>query len=280
MDHLDMLESKSIFIMREAFKKFKKLAMLWSVGKDSTTMIALVRKAFFGRVPFPVIHIDTRKKFKEMYEFRDKCVKNWNLNLIISRNEEADRLGIGPQDKIACCNARKTEALKQTMTKYGFEALILGIRRDEHGIRAKERVFSPRTKDFMWDYKDQPPELWDQFKTKKESEQHLRIHPLLHWTEIDVWEYVKREGLPVNPLYFAKKWPDGIWRRYRSLGCETCTAPVESNAKSVDEIIEEIKTTKVAERSGRSQDKERAYAMQKLRVLGYMILLCCMILFR
>ena len=266
MDHLDKLESKSIYIIREAYKKFRKIGMLWSIGKDSTTMLWLAKKAFYGRVPFPVIYIDTGLHFQEMYDFRDMCVKKWGLNLIMSRNyKEAEEKGIGPESKIECCNMRKTIALKKTIAKHKFEALLLGIRRDEHGIRAKERVFSPRSKDFRWDYKDQPPELWDQFKTQKEGEQHLRVHPLLHWTEIDIWRYIQRENLPVNPLYFAKK-----GRSYRSLGCKPCTAPVESNADNIDKIIKEIKHSKIAERCGRAQDKEEADAMQQFRALGYM----------
>jgi sulfate adenylyltransferase subunit 2 len=262
---LDQLESKSIYIIREAYSRFKKLGMLWSIGKDSTTLLWLTKKAFFGRVPFPVIYIDTTKHFQEMYDFRDKCVKKWNLDLIISHNKEADRLGIGPKDKLKCCGMRKTEALKQTIDKYGFEALLLGIRSDEHGVRAKERTFSPRNRDFQWDYKNQAPELWDQYKSQKETEQHLRVHPILHWTEVDIWRYIKQEKLPVNPLYFAK---DGL--RYRSLGCQPCTSPVKSTAKNIDEIIKEVEESKVAERSGRAQDKEEANAMQKLRALGYM----------
>lgn len=266
MSHLDQLESKSIYIIREAFKQYRKVGMLWSIGKDSTTLLWLVKKSFFGKVPFPVIYIDTGKHFKEMYDFRDECVEKWNLNLIVSSNaEEADKQGIGPKAKIECCNVRKTIALKNTIAEHGFEALLLGIRRDEHGIRAKERVFSPRDRDFKWDYKDQAPELWDQFKSQKESEQHLRIHPLLHWTEIDIWEYIRREDLPVNPLYFAK---DG--KRYRSLGCMPCTLPVDSKAADIDAIIQEVKESRISERSGRAQDKEAADAMQQLRALGYM----------
>lgn len=269
MDHLDALENESIYIIREAYKKFHKLGMLWSIGKDSTTMLWLVRKAFFGKVPFPVIYIDTGKHFPEMYEFRDWCVDKWNLNLIVSENiKKADEQGIGPKDKLECCGLRKTKALKDTIDEHKFDALLLGIRRDEHGVRAKERVFSPRNKDFYWDYKNQPPELWDQYKTQKETEQHLRVHPILHWTELDIWKYIKRENLPTNPLYFAKN-----GKRYRSLGCMPCTQPVESNASNFDEIIEEVKNSTVTERSGRAQDKEEAHAMQKLRALGYMALL-------
>ncbi len=268
MDHLDKLESKSIYIIREAYKKFRKIGMLWSIGKDSTTMLWLAKKAFFGKVPFPVIYIDTGMHFKEMYEFRDECVKKWDLNLIVSDNiEEAEKQGIGPKDKLKCCTMRKTDALKKTIAEHKFEALLLGIRRDEHGIRAKERIFSPRDKDFRWNYKNQAPELWDQYKSQKETEQHIRIHPLLHWTETDIWDYILRENLPVNNLYFAKK-----GKRYRSLGCKPCTLPVKSSAKTVKEIIKEIKESKIAERSGRAQDKEEANAMQKLRALGYMIL--------
>jgi sulfate adenylyltransferase subunit 2 len=265
MDHLDNLESKSIYIIREAYRQFRDIGMLWSIGKDSTTMLWLCRKAFFGKIPFPVIHIDTSYKFKKIYEFRDKYAKEWGLKLIVSRNEEALKQGVSSKDKFDCCTKLKTEALKQTMGKYKLKALLLGIRRDEHGIRAKERVFSPRNQDFKWNYKDQPPELWDQFKTKQESDQHLRVHPMLHWTELDIWEYIKRENIPITDLYFAK---DG--KRLRSIGCECCCNPIASNAATVDEIVEELKVTKIAERSGRAQDKERAYMMQKLRTLGYM----------
>ncbi len=268
MDNLDKLESESIYIMREAKEKFKKVGMLWSIGKDSTTMLSLARKAFYGRVPFPVIYIDTGKHFQEMYEFRDTCVEEWGLDLIVSKKEDADEKGIGPEGKIRCCDYRKTQALKDTIAEHKFQALILGIRRDEHGVRAKERVFSPRNKDFQWNYKEQAPELWDQYKTRLESEYHLRIHPLLSWTELDIWQYIKRENLPVNPLYFSgTRWKG---KRFRSLGCEPCTHPIDSNAGDVDEMIEELRNTKISERSGRAQDKEEADAMQKLRSLGYM----------
>ncbi|NMC57910.1 MAG: sulfate adenylyltransferase subunit 2 [Candidatus Methanofastidiosa archaeon] len=267
MDHLDILESQSIYIIREAYKQYKDIASLWSIGKDSTTLMYLVRKAFYGKVPFPVIHIDTGYKFKEIYEFRDYLSKEWNFKVIVAKNQEALDCGVGPKsgDKLTCCTKLKTEALKQAIDKYKFKALLLGIRRDEHGIRAKERVFSPRNRYFEWDYKNQPPELWDQFKTKKEADEHLRIHPLLHWTEFDIWSYVQREKIPVVNLYFAKN-----GKRYRSIGCETCCEPVDSDADTIDKIVQELKTTKVSERSGRAQDKESAYVMQKLRALGYM----------
>jgi len=265
--HLDRLESQSIYIIREAYKQFKDIAVLWSIGKDSTTLMYLVRKAFYGKVPFPALHIDTGYKFQEIYDFRDKWAKEWNFRLVVGRNDEAITSGVGPTsgNKLTCCGQLKTEALKQTIAKYGFKAILLGIRRDEHGIRAKERVFSPRNKSFQWDYKNQPPELWDQFKNKQGGEEHIRVHPLLHWTELDVWKYLQRENIPVVDLYFAKN-----GKRYRSIGCEPCCSPIDSNADTVDKIIEELMTTKVAERSGRAQDKERAYMMQKLRALGYM----------
>ena len=265
MDHLSELESKSIYIIREAYKQFHNIAMLWSIGKDSTTLLWLCRKAFFGKIPFPILHIDTGYKFPEMIKWRDEYAKKWGLNLIVGRNEEAIKAGISPKNKLECCTALKTEALKQTITKHKFKALLLGIRRDEHGIRAKERYFSPRDLEFRWDYKNQPPELWDQYKTKQDDEEHIRVHPMLHWTEIDIWGYIKKEKIPIIPLYFAK---DG--KRYRSIGCKPCCLPINSKADTIDKIIQELKTTSISERSGRAQDKESAYMMQKLRSLGYM----------
>ncbi len=266
MNYLDELENKSIYIIREAYSRFKNIAQLWSIGKDSTTLLWMCRKAFYGKIPFPVIHIDTSYKFKEIYEFRDRYTKEWNLKLLVSSNESALQKGVGPtKEKLECCNQLKTEALKQFIAKHKFTALILGIRRDEHGIRAKERYFSPRDEDFKWDYKNQPAELWDQYKSKDESDDHFRIHPLLHWREVDIWEYIQRENIPIVKLYFS----DGQ-KRFRSIGCECCCSPVDSTANTVFEVVEELKTTKVTERSGRAQDKESVYVMQKLRALGYM----------
>jgi sulfate adenylyltransferase subunit 2 len=267
MDYLDELESKSIFIIREAYKKFKNLALLWSIGKDSTTLLWLCRKAFYGKIPFPTMHIDTTFKFPEMYAFRAKYAKEWGLNLIVEKNEEALAKGINYDntDSVTVCTELKTNALKKAIDKHKFKALLVGIRRDEHGIRAKERYFSPRNQDFQWNYKEQAPELWDQYKTQKEADQHLRVHPLLHWTELDIWEYIKRENIPINELYFAKN-----GKRYRSLGCMPITNPIDSNADDIDKIVEEIKNSKTSERAGRAQDKEEANAMQKLRSLGYM----------
>lgn len=265
-DHLDRLESRSIHILREARARFKRIALLWSIGKDSTALLWLARKAFFGKLPFPVLHIDTGRKFQEIYDFRDEYAERWGLDLLVARNESAIRRGTRPEDgKLECCGALKTAPLKSAIRKHRFQALFLGIRRDEHGIRAKERVFSPRDEDFRWDYRSQPAELWDLYREKSPGDQHLRIHPLLHWTELDVWMYVRREKIPLTSLYFAKK---GV--RYRSIGCEPCCSPVESKARTVSEIIRELRVTREAERSGRAQDKEDAYTMQKLRSLGYM----------
>jgi len=265
-NYLADLERKSISIIREAKAQFNNLAVLWSTGKDSTATVWLCKKAFFGKVPFPVVHIDTGYKFPEIYEFRNRIAGEWGLNLIVAQNKEALAAGMGPEKgKLECCTQLKTEALKNLIKEYEFDALILAIRRDEHGIRAKERYFSPRDNEFRWKYTDQPAEMWDLYVKPFEDFSHMRVHPILHWTELDVWEYVKHENLPVNPLYFAKN-----GKRYRSLGCTPCTVPIPSNAGTIDEIIEELKTTKIPERAGRAQDKERAYMMQKLRSLGYM----------
>jgi sulfate adenylyltransferase subunit 2 len=266
-EFLRELENKSLFIIREAAAQFRNVALLWSVGKDSTTLLWLCRKAFLGKIPFPVIHIDTGFKFPEMYKFRDKIVRKWNINLIVAKNMPAIKAGVSPEKsgRFQCCTRLKTDALKKCLKEYGFDAILLAIRKDEHGIRAKERYFSPRDKKFHWDYGNQPPELWDLFKGILKNGIHYRIHPLLHWNEIDIWKYIKQEKIPVNPLYFSRS-----GKRYRSLGCMPCTVPIDSNALTVDEIIKELKATTTPERAGRTQDKEKAYMMQKLRSLGYM----------
>lgn len=267
MNYLDELENKTIYIIREAYSRFRNIGLLWSAGKDSTVLLWIARKAFFGRIPFPVIHIDTSLKFDEIYEFRDKYVEKWGLGLIISKNEKALKEGVSPEKGIlTCCNSLKTGALKETLTKHGFKALLLAIRRDEHGIRAKERYFSPRDNtDFKWDYLNQPAELWDLYKTNAGAEGHLRVHPMLDWDEQDIWKYIQREKIPVIGLYLSRN-----KKRYRSIGCKTCCAPIDSNAGSIRKIIKELRTVKEGERSTRSQDKEDSYAMQKLRSLGYM----------
>ncbi|MCZ2845274.1 MAG: sulfate adenylyltransferase subunit CysD [Candidatus Bathyarchaeota archaeon] len=270
MDHADKylndLERESITIIREVKAQFKNPAALWSTGKDSTSIIWLCNKAFFGKVPFPVIHIDTGCKFPEIYQFRDKLAKEWGLDLIVAKNEKAMKKGVSPsKDRFECCTLLKTQALKDLLEKEKFDALILAIRRDEHGIRAKERYFSSRDRDFNWNYKDQPAEMWDLYVKPAEDFSHMRIHPILHWTELNVWQYIKQENLPINSLYFAKN-----GKRYRSLGCQPCTVPITSNSQTIEEIVKELETSKIPERAGRAQDKEKAYMMQKLRSLGYM----------
>jgi len=267
MDHLDHLENQSIYILREAYKNFKDLAMLWSIGKDSTVLVWLARKAFFGHCPIPLVHIDTTFKIPAMIEYRDRVAKEWGLNLIVGKNEKAIAEGMNhTMGRITCCEALKTNGLHAVMEDKKYTGLILGIRRDEEGTRAKERYFSPRNKDFEWDFKDQPPELWDQFKTSFEAGTHIRIHPILQWTELNVWEYIQRENIPIIDLYFS----NAEGKRYRSLGCAPCTMPIDSKASTVAEIVEELKTIDTSERSGRAQDQEDTYAMQKLRAKGYM----------
>ncbi len=214
LDRLDELEAQSIYVLREAFAKLDRIALLWSLGKDSNVMIWLARKAFLGQIPFPVMHVDTGKKFKEMYEFRDRYAKEWGLNLLRESCPPIDAVdpSLPPAARSA---ARKTEGLKLALAKHGFDGLIAGIRRDEEPTRAKERFFSPRGTAYGWDVKDQPPELWDQFNTTVPAGAHLRIHPILHWTELDIWLYTRREGIPAMSLYFSRN-----GKRYRSLGDE------------------------------------------------------------
>jgi len=262
---LKALENRTIYILREIRTEASRPAVLWSMGKDSTALLHLCRKAFFGEIPFPVIHIDTSFKLPQMYTFRRELTERWNLDLHVATNQPARDAGMdASRGAEVCCSALKTEPLKEITTAHRFDALLLAIRRDEHGVRGKERVFSPRDGRSRWDYLHQPLELWDSVPATPDDG-HLRVHPMLHWTEVDVWRYTGAEGIPVNPLYFSK---DG--RRYRSLGCGPCTVPVESAAATLPEIITELNDTCTAERAGRLQDKERAFVMQKLRSMGYM----------
>jgi len=264
MNHLDELESQSIYILREAFNRLDRIAMLWSLGKDSNVMVWLARKAFFGTVPFPLVHVDTGKKFPEMYAFRDRYAKEWNLNLIVGDCPPVEEMdpSLPPAARSA---ARKTAGLNRIIAQHSFTGIIAGIRRDEEGTRAKERVFSPRAVGNVWDVRNQPPEFWDQFRTEVPAGAHLRIHPLLHWTEIDVWRYSEREKIPMVSLYFSK---DG--KRYRSLGDQDITSPISSDAKTIEEVIAELTATKIPERSGRAMDHEREDAFERLRAAGYM----------
>ncbi len=293
MDKLDQLESQSVYILREAYREFKSLVMLWSIGKDSTVLLWLARKAFFGHVPFPLVHIDTSYKIPEMIQYWDKLALEFNLNMVIGQNTQAlkDKKTFpdGALDRIACCKALKTDALKNTLAgtwprwrlnhktgKYDVDTntepyigVIVGARADEEGSRSKERYFSPRDRNSDWDVGDQPPELWNQFKTDFAPGTHIRIHPLLDWTELNIWEYIQRENIPITDLYFDQ----GKGKRYRSLGCYPCTTPVDSTAKNVADIVKELREGKfknIAERSGRAQDKEDGGGLETLRKEGYM----------
>jgi len=290
---LDVLENRSIYILREAYAAFKSLAMLWSIGKDSTVMLHLSRKAFLGRVPFPLIHVDTTYKIPEMIAYRDRLAMEWKLKLIVGRNDEAlaqkRTFPDGSVDRLTCCSLLKTQALKDVVSGKGprfrldlqtgkyvldpdrepFTGVIAGIRADEEGSRSKERYFSARSQAQRWALGEQPPEFWNQYKTEFAPGTHVRIHPLLDWREVDVWDYIRREKIPTVSLYYDA----GTGKRYRSLGCHPCTFPVDSVAKDPAEIVEELRTGKfkdIAERSGRAQDLEDRGTLEDLRREGYM----------
>jgi sulfate adenylyltransferase subunit 2 len=303
MDHLDQLEQQSVYIFREAYKHFERLCMLWSIGKDSTVLLWLARKAFFGHVPFPLVHIDTSYKLPEMIQYRDRLAVEYRLQMVVGQNTEAlaeqdsfpIKLGRNPKmtaeeqadARTACCGRLKSDALKTTLSgerqrmrldlatgKYQpdpdrrpYHGVIVGARSDEEGSRSKERYFSPRDKNSDWDIGDQPPEFWNQFKTDFVPGTHVRVHPLLDWTELHIWEYIRRESIPTVSLYYDQ----GSGTRYRSLGCGPCQSPIKSKSKNVDDIIEELKSgvlKNIAERSGRLQDGK--HGLEELRRKGYM----------
>ncbi len=260
------LENESVYILREAYCTLVKPAMLWSMGKDSTVMLWLTRKAFFGRIPFPVVHIDTSFKIPEMIRFRDEKAKEWGLDLRISANFAALSAGMNPaRGKLECCTALKTEALRAFLREQGFQSIFAAIRRDEEGSRGKERIFSPRGTGSIWNYSEQPPEFWNEYQTDCAPGTEMRVHPLLSWTELDIWLYIRAKQIPVLDLYFSRN-----GRRYRSVGCAPCTGSVASAAATLDEIIAELRITRVGERTGRAQDQADRYALQKLRAEGYM----------
>ena len=292
-DHLDQLEHRSVHILREAYANFKQLCMLWSIGKDSTVLLWLARKAFFGHVPFPLVHIDTSFKIPEMIQYRDRLAMEWKLTMIVGQNTSAlaekRTFPDGAVDRITCCGLLKTEALKYTLSgewprqrlnlatgvyerdtsQEPYTGVIVGARADEEGSRSKERYFSPRTQTNVWDVGEQPPEFWNQYKTEFAPGTHVRIHPLLDWTELNIWEYIEREKIPTVSLYYNQ----GAGVRYRSLGCGICTKSVLSESRNVPEIIEELKSGKfanIAERSGRAQDKDDGGGLETLRRDGYM----------
>jgi sulfate adenylyltransferase subunit 2 len=293
MDHLDKLESIGVHILREAYAGFKNLCMLWSIGKDSTVLLWLARKAFFGHVPFPLVHVDTSYKIPEMIEYRDRLAKEYKIDMVYGQNVEAiekkQTFPDGNVSRLECCRLLKTEALRNTLSgawprfrlnhhtgQYEVDAntepytgVIVGVRADEEGSRSKERYFSPRDRNNDWDIGDQPPEFWNQYKTDFAPGTHVRVHPLLDWTELNIWEYIKRENIPTVSLYYNQ----GNGTRYRSLGCYPCTSPIQSTSRNVSEIIEELRAGKlsnIAERSGREQDKEDGGGLEELRKDGYM----------
>lgn len=292
MNQLEELENKSIYLLREAYSQIKDLCMLWSIGKDSTVLLWLARKAFFGHVPFPLIHIDTSYKIPEMITYRDKFAEEWDLTMLVGKNEDAlmdqNTFPAGQIDRQQCCQLLKTKALADTLSGVGkryilnhltksyeldesrqaFTGVIVGIRSDEEGSRSKERYFSPRDSNNAWDASTQPPEFWNQYKTEFAPNTHVRIHPLLDWTELNIWEYIHREQIPTVSLYYDK----GDASRYRSLGCAPCTSAVRSCAKNASEIILEINQgqfANISERSGRAQDNGLS-GLEDLRKGGYM----------
>lgn len=263
---LKQLENESIYIIREAYRMLRKPALLWSMGKDSTVMLWLAKKAFFGRIPFPVLHIDTSFKIPEMITYRDQKAKEWEIDLRIFQNKQALLGGMNPTlGKLECCTALKTEALKSAMSEGDIQTIFAAIRHDEESSRSKEKIFSPRGEGSSWHYQEQPPEFWNDFQTEFPEKTEVRVHPVLRWTELDIWLYIQQNKIPVLDLYSAR---NGY--RYRSVGCAPCTQPIPSSASTVEEIIAELRVTKIGERSGRAQDQADHYALQKLRAKGYM----------
>ncbi|RRJ83737.1 sulfate adenylyltransferase subunit CysD [Aestuariirhabdus litorea] len=296
LTHLKQLEAESIHIIREVAAEFDNPVMLYSIGKDSAVMLHLTMKAFYpGKPPFPLMHVDTTWKFKEMIQFRDRLVKELGLELIVHTNQEGVKQGIGPftHGSAKHTDVMKTEALKQALDKYGFDAAFGGARRDEEKSRAKERVYSFRDKNHRWDPKNQRPELWNIYNGKVNKGESIRVFPLSNWTELDIWQYIHLEGIPIVPLYFAKPRPvvmrDGVkimvddermplepgeepvmeMVRFRTLGCYPLTGAVDSNATTLPEIIQEMLLTTSSERQGRVIDHDSAGSMEKKKQEGY-----------
>lgn len=296
LSHLDRLEAESIHIIREVAAEFRNPVMLYSIGKDSAVMLHLALKAFApGRLPFPLLHIDTTWKFREMIKFRDALPEKLGLNLIVHTNQEGVARGINPIDSGSKLHTdvMKTQALKQALSHYAFDAAFGGARRDEEKSRAKERVFSFRTKNHRWEPKSQRPELWSLYNTRIAPGESVRVFPISNWTELDVWQYIYRENIDLVPLYFAAKRPivkrDGLWImtdddrlplnegetpeerviRFRTLGCYPLTGAVDSAAASVPEIILELLQSRLSEREGRAIDKDQIGSMEKKKQEGY-----------
>ena len=296
LTHLERLEAESIHILREVVAETQKPVMLYSVGKDSAVMLHLARKAFYpAPPPFPLLHVDTTWKFKAMYEFRDRMARESAMPLLVYQNPDAKARGINPFDHGASVHTDlwKTEGLKQALDLYGFDAAFGGARRDEEKSRAKERVFSFRSSSHRWDPKSQRPELWHLYNAKKKPGESIRVFPLSNWTELDVWQYIHREDIPIVSLYFSAPRPtvvrDGLILmvdderlplrpgeipversiRFRTLGCYPLTGAVESNATTLPEIIREMLLTRTSERQGRAIDHDQVASMEKKKQEGY-----------
>ena len=296
MSHLDALEAEAIHIMREVVAEAENPVMLYSVGKDSSVMLHLARKAFYpGKIPFPIMHIDTMWKFSEMIDFRDKTAKDLGLNLIVHINPEGKEMGMNPfiHGSSKHTDVMKTDGLKQALDKYQFDVAFGGARRDEEKSRAKERIFSFRTSKHRWDPKKQRPELWNLYNSRKNKGESIRVFPLSNWTELDIWQYIHLEKIPIVPLYFSKERPvverDGTLIlvdddrlplkegeqpsiksvRFRTLGCYPLTGAVESEADTLPEIIQEMLLTTTSERQGRTIDHDSNASMEKKKQEGY-----------
>lgn len=294
--HLKKLENESIQIFREVVAQFDNPVMLYSVGKDSSVLLHLARKAFYpGKIPFPLLHIDTTWKFKEMLEFRDKMAKEYGFELLTHINFEGVEQGIGPftHGSAKHTDIMKTQALKEALNKHKFDAAFGGARRDEEKSRAKERVFSFRDKNHRWDPKNQRPELWNVYNGQVNKGESIRVFPLSNWTELDIWQYIYMENIQIPSLYFSKKRPvvdynnilimiddDRIPKelieksvtkkvRFRTLGCYPLTGAIESEADTLPAIIQEMLLTKTSERQGRSIDKDSSGSMEKKKIEGY-----------
>ena len=295
LTHLQRLEAESIHIMREVVAECERPVMLYSIGKDSSVMLHLAMKAFFpAKPPFPLLHVDTTWKFKAMYEMRERMARESGMDLLVHQNPEAAAMGINPFDHGPLhTDMWKTQGLKQALDKYGFDAAFGGARRDEEKSRAKERIFSFRTTAHAWDPKNQRPELWRVYNTRINKGESIRVFPLSNWTELDIWQYILAENIPIVPLYFAKKRPiverDGtlIMRddermklkpgervedrlvRFRTLGCYPLTGAIESGASSLEDIVTEMFTARTSERQGRLIDSDEKASMEKKKKEGY-----------
>ncbi len=263
---LQNLEYESQSLLLHCHLNFKKVGMLWSMGKDSTALLWMARKMFQGQIPFPLFHIDTSFKIPEMIQFREKLRQEWQLPLKVYSPTLALQAGMNStRGKLNCCRALKTEPLLSLIEENDLDCLIIGIRRDEEGSRSKERFFSLRKPDGSWNYTEQETEIQGLWPEIAPQRQHYRVHPLLSWTEKDIWHYTQQEQIPFSELYLSRE-----GKRYRSLGCAPCTGQIQSSASNLDQILQELHHTQTSERAGRAQDTEVSYGLEKLRAEGYM----------